>query len=158
MFRTVTHSLVFLKMGKIIARNTLSWLELLISRYCCIYFVVYIIYSSLFFFWDVLNNLNLTLILKTWRIWWAPKNACKCRRDLIRRLNVKVLRVTAACPAFILNKPSICLHLLGVTKELQLATGTAAKTLHFCTGAALGFNSGQERGRAETFEWCRQSL
>jgi len=27
---------VLLKMGKIIARNTLSWLELLISRYCCI--------------------------------------------------------------------------------------------------------------------------
>jgi len=32
----VTHSLVFLKMGKIIARNMLSWQELLISRYCCI--------------------------------------------------------------------------------------------------------------------------
>jgi len=27
---------VLLKMGKIIARNMLSWLELLISRYCCI--------------------------------------------------------------------------------------------------------------------------
>ena len=34
--QTVTHSLVLLKMGKIIARNMLSWLELLISRYCCI--------------------------------------------------------------------------------------------------------------------------
>ena len=34
--QAVTHSLVFLKMGKIIARNMLSWLELLISRYCCI--------------------------------------------------------------------------------------------------------------------------
>ena len=32
----VTHSLVLLKMGKIISRNMLSWLELLISRYCCI--------------------------------------------------------------------------------------------------------------------------
>jgi len=27
---------VLLKMGKIISRNMLSWLELLISRYCCI--------------------------------------------------------------------------------------------------------------------------
>ena len=34
--QAVTHSLVLLKMGKIIARNLLSWLELLISRYCCI--------------------------------------------------------------------------------------------------------------------------
>jgi len=34
--QTVTRSLVLLKMGKIIARNMLSSLELLISRYCCI--------------------------------------------------------------------------------------------------------------------------
>jgi len=34
--QAVTHSLVLLKMGKIIARNLLSWLELLISRYCFI--------------------------------------------------------------------------------------------------------------------------
>jgi len=34
--QAVTHSLVHLKMGKIIARNMLSWLKLLISRYCCI--------------------------------------------------------------------------------------------------------------------------
>jgi len=33
--QAVTHSLVLLKMGKIIARNMLSWLKLLISRYCC---------------------------------------------------------------------------------------------------------------------------
>jgi len=32
----VTHSLVLLKMGEIIARNMLSWLVLLINRYCCI--------------------------------------------------------------------------------------------------------------------------
>jgi len=32
----VTHSLVLLKMGKQIARSVFSWLELLISRYCCI--------------------------------------------------------------------------------------------------------------------------
>jgi len=32
-------------MGEIIARNMLSWLELLINRYCCIFFVVYIIVS-----------------------------------------------------------------------------------------------------------------
>ena len=34
--QAVTHSLVLLKMGKIIARNMLSWVELLIGRYCCI--------------------------------------------------------------------------------------------------------------------------
>jgi len=34
--QAVTHSLVFMKMGKIIARNMLCWLELLISRNCCI--------------------------------------------------------------------------------------------------------------------------
>jgi len=34
--QAVTHSLVLLKMGKIISRNMLSWLELLISLYCCI--------------------------------------------------------------------------------------------------------------------------
>jgi len=32
----VTHSLVLQKMVKIIARNMLRWLELLISRYYCI--------------------------------------------------------------------------------------------------------------------------
>jgi len=32
--QAVTHSLVLL--GKIISWNMLSWLELLISRYCCI--------------------------------------------------------------------------------------------------------------------------
>ena len=42
----VTHSLVPLKMGKIISRNMLSWLELLISRYCCIYLVYNIIYIN----------------------------------------------------------------------------------------------------------------
>jgi len=29
------HSLVLLRMGEIIPRNMLSWLELLINRYCC---------------------------------------------------------------------------------------------------------------------------
>jgi len=46
----VTHSLVLLKIGKVIARNMLSWLELLISYYCFIYLVVYIIYISLYFY------------------------------------------------------------------------------------------------------------
>ena len=36
-------SLVLLKMVEIIARNMLSWLELLINRYCCRWLVVYII-------------------------------------------------------------------------------------------------------------------
>ena len=43
--QAVTHSLVLLKVGKVIVRNMLSWLELLINRYCCIYIVVFIIYS-----------------------------------------------------------------------------------------------------------------
>jgi len=30
------HSLALLTMGEIIARNRLSWLKLLINRYCCI--------------------------------------------------------------------------------------------------------------------------
>jgi len=34
--QAVTHGLVVLKIGEIIARNTLSWMELLIDRYCCI--------------------------------------------------------------------------------------------------------------------------
>jgi len=39
------HSLVFLRMGEIIARNMLSWLKSLINCYCCIWFVVHIIIS-----------------------------------------------------------------------------------------------------------------
>jgi len=34
--QAVTHSLVLLRMGEIMDRNMLSWLELLINRYCCI--------------------------------------------------------------------------------------------------------------------------
>jgi len=34
-------------MGEIIVRNMLSWLELLINRYCCIWLVVYIIISMM---------------------------------------------------------------------------------------------------------------
>jgi hypothetical protein len=37
------HSLVLLKMGEIIHRNMLNWLELWINHYCCIQLVVYII-------------------------------------------------------------------------------------------------------------------
>ena len=44
--QAVTHSLVLPKMGKIIARKMLSWLELLISRYCCIWLVFCIIYTN----------------------------------------------------------------------------------------------------------------
>ena len=45
--QAVTLSLVLLKMGKMIARNMLSWLELLINRYCCVHLVVYIILSMM---------------------------------------------------------------------------------------------------------------
>jgi len=34
--QAVIHSIVLLKMGKIISRNMLSWLELSTSRYYCI--------------------------------------------------------------------------------------------------------------------------
>ena len=44
--QAATHSLLLLKMGEIIARNMLSWLELLINRYCCIWLVVYIVYTN----------------------------------------------------------------------------------------------------------------
>jgi hypothetical protein len=37
------HSLEVLRMDEIFARNILSWLELLINRYCCVELVVYII-------------------------------------------------------------------------------------------------------------------
>ena len=64
--QAVTHSLVLLKTGKITARNMLSSLELLLLSYLvgCLYYLYFII-----LFLDFLNNLNLTLILKTWRIW-----------------------------------------------------------------------------------------
>ena len=44
--KLLAYSLVLLKMGKMIARNMLSRLELLINRYFCIYLVVYIIYIN----------------------------------------------------------------------------------------------------------------
>ena len=44
---------------------------LLLHQVGCLYYLYFII-----FFWDLLNNLNLTLILKTCRIRWAP-NTCK---------------------------------------------------------------------------------
>ena len=56
---------------------------LLLHLVGCLYYLYFII-----FFWNLLNNLNLTLILKKWRIWWAPNNASNGRRDLIRRLKV----------------------------------------------------------------------
>ena len=43
LYHSCKHNLVLLRMGEIIARNMLSWLELLINRYCCIHLVVYII-------------------------------------------------------------------------------------------------------------------
>ena len=42
------HSLVLLMIGAIIGRNMLSWLELLINRYCCNWSVVYIITLDLY--------------------------------------------------------------------------------------------------------------
>jgi len=41
--QAVKHCLVLLKMGEIIARKMLSWLELLIKCYCCICLFLYII-------------------------------------------------------------------------------------------------------------------
>ena len=51
---------------------------------------LYYLYFVIFFFLDLLNYLNLTLILKTWRILWAPNNACKWQTDLIRRLKFNI--------------------------------------------------------------------
>ena len=58
-------------MGEIIARNMLSWLELLINRYCCIYLVVYMIVSVMhgqtsntkfhFVLWDSMFRISSTL-------------------------------------------------------------------------------------------------
>jgi len=60
--QAVTHSLVLLKMGKITARNMLSWLELLLLFYLVgyLYYLYFIIYI---FFLDLLNNLNLFLYI-----------------------------------------------------------------------------------------------
>jgi len=45
---------------------------LLLHLVGCLYYLYFVI-----FFWDLLNNLNLTLILRTCRIWWAPNIASK---------------------------------------------------------------------------------
>ena len=54
--QAVTNSLVLLKKGKIIARNMLSWLELLISRIVVSSWLS-ILFIFHFIFWDLLNNL-----------------------------------------------------------------------------------------------------
>jgi len=71
--QAVIHSLVLLKMGKIIARNMLRWLELLINRYCWISLVVYYLYQ-----WctvkEISNN-EIYLLIKYIKsvLWRAPK-------------------------------------------------------------------------------------
>jgi len=45
---------------------------LLLHLVGCLYYLYFII-----FFWGLLKNLNLTLILKTCRIRWPPNNASK---------------------------------------------------------------------------------
>ena len=58
------HSLVLPRIGEIIARNMLSWLELLINRYCYICLVIYIIVQ----WYTVKQTSNLKLFLSTpWR-------------------------------------------------------------------------------------------
>jgi len=42
--QAVTYSLVLLKMGKIIARNMLSWLELLLHLVGCLYYLYIIVF------------------------------------------------------------------------------------------------------------------
>ena len=65
--------------------------QLLLHLVGCLYYLFFIIYLfACFLFLDLLNNLNLTLNLKTCRIWWAPNNASKWQRDLIRRLKINV--------------------------------------------------------------------
>ena len=66
--------------------RSMAWVNkpLLLHLVGCLYYLYFII-----LFWGLLNNLNLTPILKTCRIWRAPSNASSGRRDLIRRLKVK---------------------------------------------------------------------
>ena len=51
---------MFLRMDEIVARNILSWLELLKNRYCCIYLDVYII--LLYNMYRVIPGGNVALI------------------------------------------------------------------------------------------------
>ena len=64
------HRLVLLRMGEIIARNTLSWLELLKNRYFCIWLVVYITVSVM----HGQTNIKFTPIL-----------LCRCRGIYVLR-------------------------------------------------------------------------
>ena len=102
--QAVTHSLVLLKMSKIIARNMVELTgiinkPLLLHLVGCLYYLYFII-----FFWDLLNIPNLPPILKTWRIWWALNNACKGRWDLIRHLKVKhILRTQLILPTYVVR-------------------------------------------------------
>ena len=71
--QAVTHSLVLLKMGKIIARNMLSWLELLICRYFWISLVVYIIYNK----HQIVTYCVDTVLRYSW--WWTVDFSETCR-------------------------------------------------------------------------------
>ena len=62
----------------------------IINKPLLLHLVGYLYYLYfIILFWCLLNNLHLTLILKMWRMWLAPNNACKWQTDLIRRLKVK---------------------------------------------------------------------
>jgi len=50
----------------------------IINKPLLLHLVGYLYYLYfIILFWDLLNNLNLTLVLKTWRVWWAPNKASK---------------------------------------------------------------------------------
>ena len=118
--QAVTHSLVLLKMGKIISRNMLNWLELLISRYCCIYLVVYIIYIALFFLRPAKqsqfkycslwyrpatymvgrSNLQLEICSEFWKIW----------DSILKKINAKIIPIVSFY---------FSINTLGVTSHAQ---------------------------------------
>ena len=84
--QAVTHSLVFLKMDcpKYVELTGIINKPLLLHLVGCLYYLYFIIIL------DLLNHLNLTLILLTWRIWWAPNNASKWHMGFNSALKVNL--------------------------------------------------------------------
>ena len=102
-------------MGKIVTRNTLSYLELLINRYCCIYLVSYKIevsQTSVLYGLEYLLLISLSFCFKVviFVSWKAPVHT---QRDLFRLVSnpVNILgeRNAQTCV-------NICVSLFGIEK------------------------------------------
>ena len=84
---------------------------LLLHLVGCLYYLYFII-----FFWELLNSLNLTLILKTWRMWWAPNNAWKWQVGFNSAFKGWLfLLITLFMPAYI----SVCNNSRTVRKSVK---------------------------------------